>query len=211
MSRRRPHSTSRAAPLALLAGLLAGPQAWAQVDGGWQVELVVFSYRAPTATGEQVLEPPAPGLLPPMMPAPPLAGDIEAVAALPQTRYPLLEPEAQQLGRIVQRLARSAEFMPLLHLAWQQDAPARRTTAQPQELPLLAGSEGLHGTVRLYRRQSLHVELDLWLPAEEDGVEGRYRLRETRIVRSGELSYFDHPQLGAIIKVSPVAAEDSGS
>ena len=207
MSRRLRPTAGLPALLALLAGVLASVQGWAQADGAWQVELVVIGYRTPPPTGEQVLEPAAPGWLPPG----PLAEEAGATAGLSQTRYPLLEPEALQLGHVAQRLARSADFTPLLHVAWQQDAPARRAAAQPQELPVLAGGAGLSGTVRLYRRQSLHVELDLWLPADEHGAAGLYRLRETRIVRSGELSYFDHPRLGAIIRVIPAVAEDTGS
>lgn len=194
--------------LALWASLLGAPVLPAQPAGSWQVELVAFDYREAPASNEQVLQPAAPSMLPPPAPLLPPSGD--GSAALPFTRYPLLEPEALQLGGVRQRLARSGELRPLLHLGWQQDAPARRGAARPQELPPVDGSRGLQGTVRLYRRQSLHVELDLWLPAaagdDADGGEpGGYRLRETRIVRSGELGYFDHPRFGVVLKVSPVA------
>jgi hypothetical protein len=196
--------------LALLPGLLTGALAHAQAAGNWQVELVVFGYRTPPPTAEQVLEPATRAPLLPATTLAPLVGREDGAAELPQTRYPLLAPEALRLGAINQRLARSGDLRPLLHVAWQQDAPARRAAARPQDLPPLAGNGGLYGTVRVYRRQSLHVELDLWLPAGEDGTGGLYRLRDTRIVRSGELAYFDHPRLGAIIRVSPAAADGSG-
>lgn len=199
--------------LALAAGLLPGTPARAQAAGDWQVELVVFTYRAPPASAEQALSPVADGFPLPTSQLPGLArpDGVEAADGLALTRYPLLEPESLRLGALRQRLARSGELRPLLHLGWRQGAPARRAAARPQELPPIDGSEGLYGTVRLYRRQSLHVELDLSLPVEEDGSPARYRLRETRIVRSGELTYFDHPRLGAIIRVSPAAAVDAGN
>jgi len=214
-------TAARGRPGLLLATLLASTLASAQTTGDWQVELVVFTYRDPPASVEFVLEPAPPGSWLRLEPLLPAAGSEGPGAESLLTRYPLLDDENLQLGALRQRLARSGEIRPLLHLGWRQDARAPRA-AQPQDLPALSGSEGLSGTVRLYRRQSLHVELDLRLPATEAGADGAdggagiYRLRETRIVRSGNLSYFDHPRFGAIVRVTPAAtapadgAQDGG-
>lgn len=43
-----------------------------------------------------------------------------------------------------------------------------------------------------------------------DGIDGivRYRLQENRIVKNGEMRYFDHPKFGVVAKVTRVEEED---
>lgn len=84
----------------------------------------------------------------------------------------------------------------------------------------------LDGSVQLRRSRFLHVELDLEyrvdaphgsqaavhsaLPPDQDDVQPPpfriHRLHQSRQVRSNELNYFDTAYLGAIVRVTPLAA-----
>ena len=98
--------------------------------------------------------------------------------------------------------------------------------------------EGLNGNFKLYLGRYLHLVVDLAIdatteieeiPIVDDNVfiysdvrpqyefeiepdEGpvRYRIQENRIVKNGEIRYFDHPKFGVIAKVTRVeVTEDS--
>jgi hypothetical protein len=124
----------------------------------------------------------------------------------------------------------------LMHFGWtqptflQEDTPAL-------ELQLLAEPPpGLNGTLTLYLSRYLHLVVDLALdapegfeeeviddesfftfgdprPAYEDEVQPelpvvRFRIQEDRILKNGELRYFDHPKFGVLAKVTRVEEPD---
>ena len=121
----------------------------------------------------------------------------------------------------------------LMHFGWTQPAFSEEATP-PIELQLLAEPPaGLAGTLTLYLSRYLHLVVDLALDApggfeeeivDEDsyfrfgdsrpgGYEGepafeppvvRFRIREDRILKNGELRYFDHPKFGVLAKVTRV-------
>ena len=87
--------------------------------------------------------------------------------------------------------------------------------------------KGLDGSLKLYLSRYLHLVLDLQLDAPESAIRNatsnygdyrttnkfgeldgprpvRYRIKENRIFRSGELRYFDHPKFGVLAKVTRV-------
>ena len=88
--------------------------------------------------------------------------------------------------------------------------------------------DGLDGSLRLYLGRFLHlvVELELDAPIARDEINAsprygddrsvneygdfgavpppRYRIFEDRILKSGELRYFDHPKFGVLAKASRV-------
>ncbi|MCC5795560.1 MAG: hypothetical protein JJT85_12625 [Chromatiales bacterium] len=206
---------------ALFLLLLATPLRADQV-----IEVIVFSWTNPPASIEHVLEPltPAPAdrwrAALPLVPASEAgeAGEDDVPEAarglleelLPVTRYPLLGPDSLALRNEWRQLERNLDIEPLLHVAWRQPVAGPRGS-RAQNLPMLPGARGLHGELRLYRRQSLHLEVDLRLPAGEniDGLPpGEYRLRETRILRSGVLHYLDHPRFGILALVRPAVDGD---
>ncbi len=120
----------------------------------------------------------------------------------------------------------------LMHFGWTQPTfPEEETPAI--ELPLLAEPPpGLNGTLTLYLSRYLHLVVDLALDApetfdtevvddesffnfgdsrpryEEDDESGtpavRFRIQEDRILKNGELRYFDHPKFGVLAKVTRV-------
>ena len=124
-------------------------------------------------------------------------------------------------------------YEPILHTGWTQvTLPPEETPAL--ELPYFGEPPaGLEGSFRLYFGRYLHLVVDLTLdaatgedeePAEYDepilsfgderlqyefesateaGVV-RYRIQEDRIVKNGDVRYFDHPRFGVVAKVTRV-------
>jgi hypothetical protein len=120
----------------------------------------------------------------------------------------------------------------LMHFGWTQPTfPEEETPAI--ELPLLAETPpGLNGALTLYLSRYLHLVVDLALDApetfdaevvddesffdfgdrrprhENDFETGtpavRFRIQEDRILKNGELRYFDHPKFGVLAKVTRV-------
>ncbi len=103
------------------------------------------------------------------------------------------------LSQAADVLARGGQHRILAHKRWQQNADAKSET-----MPLRLQSQGpeLDGTLRFYFSRFLHVELNLTL---QDGAGGiAYQLTEHRRVRPQEIYYFDHPKLGALVRVTAV-------
>jgi len=120
----------------------------------------------------------------------------------------------------------------MMHFGWTQPTfPEEETPAI--ELQLLAQPpEGLNGTLTLYLSRYLHLVVDLALDApdefEKEVVDDdaffsfgdararygndfafepmpvRFRIQENRILKNGELRYFDHPKFGVLAKVTRV-------
>jgi len=118
-------------------------------------------------------------------------------------------PDSQfALNDVAGALQRSGAYQVLAHRLWRQGAYDRR-----EAVPYLlhtdsaSGSNQLDGSITLIRERYLHLAVDLGL-----GSQGaRYRLDETRRIRSGELHYFDSPRLGVIARVTPYGSGDSTS
>lgn len=115
-------------------------------------------------------------------------------------------PDSQfALNGVAGALQRSGAYQVLAHRLWRQDAYDRHTA-----IPYLLHADGtgnasaLDGSITLIRERYLHLAVDLFL--ETPG--SRYRLDETRRIRSGELHYFDSPQLGVIARVTPYGADE---
>ena len=120
----------------------------------------------------------------------------------------------------------------LMHFGWTQPTfPEEETPAI--ELQLLAKPPpGLDGTLTLYLSRYLHLVVDLALdapdafeaeivddesffnfgdsrPRYDDAYEPErpvvhFRIQEDRILKNGELRYFDHPKFGVLAKVTRV-------
>jgi len=208
--------------LLLLAAALTAPLQGASAQQGgqlWQVELIVFRHLG-SGSSEQAVEARAPGTaLWPPLPLPADAGssaDATDAPARPWTRFALLDQDQLQMTDAYRRLARAGAYEPVLHVGWRQPVSGQRG-ALAQNIPPLAAASDPSGEVTLYRRQSLHLDVNLRLPADQgamaDEATGEYRLRELRIVRGGETSYFDHPRFGVLARVFPAPArigEDAG-
>ena len=123
-------------------------------------------------------------------------------------------------------------YKTMMHFGWTQPTfPEEDTPAI--ELRLLAEPpEGLAGTLTLYLSRYLHLVVDLALDAPDEfevevvdddsffsfgdarerygddtafePMPVRFRIQENRILKNGELRYFDHPKFGVLAKVTRV-------
>lgn len=173
-------------------------------DAPWyDVEVIVFRNRSLQADGEQWdARTPVSDSGFSSLPVPP------GLQELPAGQY--------ALNNIADALQRSGAYEVLLHKAWRQQGTDRNTAAA-FPMPHMTDGAGnvLGGSIRLVRERFLHLDVDVVagapqaVPHLNEPVAGmyqprpRYRLSETRRVRSGELHYFDHPYLGIIARVVP--------
>jgi hypothetical protein len=132
-----------------------------------------------------------------------------------------LQPEALKLGSEYRRLRALAAYTPLVHTGWVQPG-LPEGEAEPFDLGTL-GIVNPSGTIRVHLSRFLHITLDLtYRPdaaasptlAANDGLgelvlPTRYHLAATRIARSGELHYFDHPAFGVLVRITPVPKPDA--
>jgi hypothetical protein len=148
----------------------------------------------------------------------------------------LLGEDDYTMGEILGRLERLEVYDPIMHFGWTQITWPEEET-QAIELGSLARlPEGLDGHLTLYLSRYLHLVVDLQLDAPDSALRNsplddrissygdyrtldelrgidepgpvRYRIKENRILRSGELRYFDHPKFGVLAKVTRVEEEE---
>ena len=209
-------------PLFTLVLLLLAVENRAEAALPWyQFEIIVFERIAPGA-GTTEAWPDDPGT-PSLLDAVPLrirapkqqddSGEPVPFATLPKSAWQLAEHE--------QRLKRSRNYRPLLHLAWRQQVTDPRRAQRlylklPQKNQSRAAPEAppkVEGTISLGVERYLHLQVDLLLRRLEmadtqNSRQGRltglgpyyqpYRLQSQRRMRSGELHYLDHPILGVL-------------
>jgi Peptidoglycan-binding protein, CsiV len=114
-------------------------------------------------------------------------------------------PPTVEFSKIVTSLMADGRYRILLDEHWVQSADTRSSV--PPMLIASANSE-ISGTLRFYLSRYLHVELNLmYAPPSAIGAGDPpdYVIREQRRVRANELTYFDHPKFGVIVKVTPIA------
>lgn len=150
----------------------------------------------------------------------------------------LLTEEEFTMHDVVERLELLDAYEPILHVGWTQPGFPREET-EPMELAVFGEPpEGLNGNFKLYLGRYLHLVVDLAIdatteieeiPIVDDNVfiysdvrpqyefetepdEGpvRYRIQENRIIKNGEIRYFDHPKFGVIAKVTRVEVVEDG-
>lgn len=147
----------------------------------------------------------------------------------------LLPREEYVLTDVYERLELLDAYLPIMHTAWTQPTLEKDDTA-PIALRRLGNPPlRLEGSISLYLSRFLHLVVDLSLeerspirgPVQDSRVrrfgdsEPRfgfdpnyltptvyYRIEEDRIVRNGELRYYDHPRFGVIAKISRVEEEN---
>lgn len=120
------------------------------------------------------------------------------------------------MRKIYDELRRLGVYKPLMHFGWTQvTLPEDESDARP--LSSFANPpRGLDGELTLYLSRYLHLNVDLKLDAPgqsrqtsgfEDREPVRYHIAENRILRNGELRYFDHPKFGVLAKIVRVEEE----
>ena len=155
---------------------------------------------------------------------------------LPDAELVLLIEEDFQLGEVIEHLTRIDAYEPLMHFGWTQATwPEEETEAIPLRR-FAEPPEGLDGNLTLYLSRYLHLVLDLQLDAppevelvsqdeygDDRRIAGellgyaddqrpappvRFVIQENRILKNGELRYFDHPKFGVLAMVTRVEEEE---
>jgi hypothetical protein len=147
----------------------------------------------------------------------------------------ILEEDEFTLGKIARQFALLDVYETIMHVGWTQPTYPDEETP-PIELRILGDPpQGLDGTFKLYLSRYLHLIVDLALDASESFEEPvvadgsifsfgdsrtphddfgsaarpvRYRIQENRILKNGELRYFDHPKYGVLAQVTRVEEEE---
>jgi hypothetical protein len=144
----------------------------------------------------------------------------------------LLEPDAYTMDDIYRTLERLDAYQPILRAGWTQTTPPKEVSPAVHLRALANPPPGLDGSVTLYRGRYLHLVVDLALDADsghqsttatdrliygDDRLRGddgnqemdailqqpvRYRIFEDRIMKVGDVRYFDHPRFGVIARIT---------
>ena len=148
----------------------------------------------------------------------PLLDLLSAAAAaerlLQQNSYRWLDASALQLQAEARRIRRAPNLQVIWHGRWMQPTPAR-DAGEPLLLQVGPQSNSLHaleGTLQITLGRYLHFQAELWHPAQgppasESGEQGAFpyvTLNQSRTMRSGELHYLDHPEIGVLVRIDPV-------
>lgn len=192
----------------------------------YTVELIVFTYEENVGVGTEIFPPDS------VASDADEVGEITTDQKI--RRHPdaiglrpnILAEEDFTMFDVARRLKLLDAYEPIMHVGWTQAGfPLADTDAL--ELPTLGRvPAGLNGSFTLYLARYLHLVVDLRLDgtAEQVAVEFDdepayslsdiappagpvyYRIQEDRIVKNGELRYFDHPKFGVVAKVTRVDA-----
>lgn len=160
--------------------------------------------------------------------------ELTEIVTYERIQLEVLPPEAYQLDAVYERLERLDAYRPLMRAAWIQPTLPEDATRPIKLRILGNPPLRLDGTVTLYLNRFLHLVMDLSLEEKtpyRGGTEFRrggafgndeirapfsfgsrstitpsiyYRIQEDRIVRNGELRYYDHPKFGVIAKITRV-------
>ena len=138
---------------------------------------------------------------------------------MPDIEFVLLEEEDYQLTEALGRLQRLDAYEPIMHFGWTQATWPEEQT-EPLSLYRFASPPAdLHGSLTLYLSRYLHLVVDLQLdnpvasPLDYSTIQPqrgpvRYVINENRILKNGELRYYDHPKFGVLAKVTRVEEEE---
>ena len=165
-------------------------------------------------------------------PPPAVADNAEAGAEPQEVEIHVLGDDDFTMQDVLDRLNRLDAYQPIMHFGWTQAAYPRDVTPPIELRSFGVPPPGLDGSFTLYLSRFLHLVVDLSLeapdasaataaePAFDYGQDsGRfgmqepprpvsYRIQENRIVKNGDLRYFDHPKFGVLAKVTRVEDED---
>lgn len=142
----------------------------------------------------------------------------------------LLTEDELDLGAEIRKFELLDAYKPIMHVGWIQPTYPEEDTPVMDLRLLGEPPQGLAGSFTLYLSRYLHLVVDLALdapnPTEDTPVVEepafsfgdarsqftdtpgaraqpvRYRIQEHRIVKNGELRYFDHPKFGVLAKIT---------
>lgn len=149
-----------------------------------------------------------------------LSAAARAERTLRQSSYRWLDANALQLRTEARRIRRAPDLRVIWHGRWMQPTPPRNA-GEPLLLqvgPQSGSGHALEGALQITLGRYLHFQAELWRPARrsaqtstasEPGEPEPFPyvvLSQSRAMRSGELHYLDHPQIGVLVRIDPVPA-----
>ncbi len=173
-----------------------------------QIEVLVFRFPGKGAGSE---------LKPGQAPASNVGQAILGSNSSANELYSEVESSQRRLSGAMARIQASSDLKPLLFTAWRQNlSDARWVSLQSTDAATL-GAEKISGRLLLTPGKPLGLKLELQLDgAQINGVadasgpdraagnavySGRFRMRANRPAHYEETLYFDHPALGALVRV----------
>ena len=161
---------------------------------------------------------------------------LEEIPTYESAGFEILDPEDFALDEMYDRLDQLDAYRPIMRGAWIQPALEREETLTLKLRRIGNPPLRLNGTVTLYLSRFLHLVVDVAIEEKSalrpDALQQRipyygdartsapfgidsaflappvfYRIQEDRIVRNGELRYFDHPKFGVLAKVVRIEEE----
>ncbi len=148
--------------------------------------------------------------------------------------FVLLDRNEFTLTKVIDQFELLDAYETVMHFGWTQPTFPEEDT-DPIRLDVFGRPpEGLDGSFALYLSRYLHLVVDLALEApiedrygSEQAVPGyadsrheyqtdfgsskqkvHYRIQENRILKNGDIRYFDHPKFGVVAKVTRVEDEE---
>ena len=191
----------------------------------YTVEVIIFSYAENVGTGTEIFVPDVPDIAEfddMLMPDEDAA--IQELTTTGRRRIDHLEvifldDENYSLGEIFERMERLDVYEPLMHFGWTQIAWPEEDTPPLTLHAFDRPPAGLDGSLTLYLSRYLHLVVDLEMAGESEtesaGLYGsltgpvRYRISEDRILKNGEIRYFDHPKFGMVAKVTRIEPDEA--
>jgi Peptidoglycan-binding protein, CsiV len=129
------------------------------------------------------------------------ASDGQRISTTGAEQYSEIAPSERQLAGAYSRLQASSDLKPMLFTAWRQNlSDARWVSLQPTD----GASEKLSGRLLLTPGKPLGLKLELQLDGAQlmDSTQtASFRLRANRPAHFQETLYFDHPAMGALVRV----------
>ncbi len=183
----------------VFALMLVSIQSYA--DQWYHVELVVFEQLSNGADEQW----------------PAMSGNVISASLVPGMSNAYIQPASNStLNSTASRLSSSSQYRVHYHQSWQQYI-MRKGGAKAVKI---ASADGLiEGTVLLDKASYLHASVNLWLKQNASQVysgsgsssigpnsnaPNNPHLVESRRIRSNELDFFDHPKMGALLKITPI-------
>ncbi len=150
--------------------------------------------------------------------------ELTEVVGLGNIELKVLTSEERKMSDIHEKLLRLDAYRPVLWSGWTQVV---REQAETPPIPLRRLGRvplELDGELKLYLSRFLHLVVDVGLEGpsrtfgdlrQGDGYRDigrsydayapvRYRIVEDRIIKSGDIRYFDHPKFGLLAKLTRV-------
>ena len=184
-------------------GLLLALASAAAQAATWRVDLIVFRY---LPSVDEIGRAPV---------TPPLSTAIELndAARLSKAGITLLPESDFRLANHWSRLRSSAQFRPLMRLAWTQNDPpvengprlrlragSKFTLSSAEDMSAREAQE-IDGSVALHLNRFLHLDTNL-VYTEAGTSPASWVLQQSRRMRSDELHHIDSPKLGVIAQVT---------